>query len=294
MSAIGRNVCALAGIVSGSEVLADKLGKTEAMYAVERYLKRMERAVAGFKGRILESGDDRIRAEFESPEDAWLAACEMQLRVLDLPPVSGVKLEIRVGFHFSSTAGETQTEAAAELAGRLAGLARPGQILTTAATAAAVPAQLRQAAREMTGKDFAQADIEVLEVACQDAGNETARPPASANATGAAKTWLRLRHGAREIIVDEDMPAIALGRDSHSDIVIRDPRASRNHGRIERRRDGYVVIDQSTNGTYVAIEGEPEFVLRREDALLRRRGRLSFGHSGSELPGEVVEFEVLS
>jgi predicted component of type VI protein secretion system len=40
--------------------------------------------------------------------------------------------------------------------------------------------------------------------------------------------------------------------------------ASRMHARIERRRDKFVLVDQSSNGTYVRIDGEPEIQLRRE------------------------------
>ena len=47
--------------------------------------------------------------------------------------------------------------------------------------------------------------------------------------------------------------------------------------RIERRRDKFVLIDHSSNGTYVTVQGEPEIVLRREELTLRGRGQVSFG-----------------
>jgi hypothetical protein len=66
--------------------------------------------------------------------------------------------------------------------------------------------------------------------------------------------------------------------------------ASRVHGRIERRRDRFYYVDMSTNGTYVTNEGDEEIVLRRDQLMLRGRGRISFGHSAGDAEGEVVTF----
>jgi predicted component of type VI protein secretion system len=62
------------------------------------------------------------------------------------------------------------------------------------------------------------------------------------------------------------------------------------HARIERRRDKFVLIDQSSNGTYVRIDGEPEIQLRREEMILRGRGRVSFGHAHINEADEVLTF----
>ena len=68
-------------------------------------------------------------------------------------------------------------------------------------------------------------------------------------------------------------------------MVIGDRMASRQHARIERRRDKFVLIDHSTNGTYCTVHGENEIELRREEFTLRGRGRISFGHRLRRGPG---------
>ena len=73
--------------------------------------------------------------------------------------------------------------------------------------------------------------------------------------------------------------------------MILDRKASRLHARIERRRDKYVLIDHSTNGTFCVVQGEREVELRREELLLRGRGRIVFGHSADEPGSDVVEFD---
>ena len=83
---------------------------------------------------------------------------------------------------------------------------------------------------------------------------------------------------------------LTLGRDPQNDVVIGDRMASRMHARIERRRDKFVLVDQSSNGTYVKVEGEAEIHLRREELVLRGGGRVSFGHSRNDESGEVLLF----
>ena len=83
---------------------------------------------------------------------------------------------------------------------------------------------------------------------------------------------------------------MTLGRDQQNDVVIADKMASRLHARIERRRDKFVLVDQSSNGTYVKIDDEPEMQLRREEMILRGRGRVSFGHAHSSEGEEVLTF----
>ncbi|MDP2810282.1 MAG: FHA domain-containing protein [Rhodocyclaceae bacterium] len=220
-----RDLTVLLADVSGSSRIYEKLGDAEALRAIDRCLNRVERAAVAHKGRVVKAIGNEVMAVFASAEDAALAAGDMRQRIDDLPPISGVKLAIRIS--------------------------------------------IRQEAAPEEGNDRA---------------NAPAAPP---------DARLRLRHGGAEIILGPDRPTALLGRDNHCDIVILDSRASRNHGRIERRRDKYVLVDQSTNGTYVTPQGEPEFVLKREEAILRGRGRIAFGHSHREAGPEILEFDIL-
>jgi len=58
---------------------------------------------------------------------------------------------------------------------------------------------------------------------------------------------------------------------------------------IERRKDKFVLIDVSTNGTYVTIDGEKEEVLERSELTLRKRGWITLGQPRVHA-AEVVEF----
>ena len=55
-----------------------------------------------------------------------------------------------------------------------------------------------------------------------------------------------------------------------------------------------MLTDQSTNGTFVLFDGEPEIVLKREEVPLRGRGWICFGDSVTQSNFNIMEFEVLS
>ena len=72
-----------------------------------------------------------------------------------------------------------------------------------------------------------------------------------------------------------------LGRDPSADLVVNDPSVSRRHALIERRAEGFVVLDQrSANGTFVNNQ-------RVEQALLQGGQQLRVGAVSFEvrLPG---------
>lgn len=297
MTATPRNLCVLFADVSGSTRLYEKLGDTEALRAIGRCLERMERAVLSYKGRVIKTIGDEIMAVFDTAEAGMLAASDMQQRIDDLPLVSDTKMAIRVGFHYGPAIDENNDifGDTVNVAARMAGLAKASQIITTETCVDLLPELLRQSTRvidalAVKGKEN---DIRVHEVLWQENVELTMKSGSIAPAASSAAR-VRLRHGASEIVLSAERPAVSLGRDETCGIVIRDPSASRSHGKIERRRDKFVLVDISTNGTYVSFQGEPEFTLKREETILRGRGRIVFGHAWKSDADDMVEFVVES
>ena len=87
-------------------------------------------------------------------------------------------------------------------------------------------------------------------------------------------------------------PALHMGRGPENEFVIPDPLASRVHARIEYRRDRFVLIDQSLNGTYVQMQGGPETVLRRDEIVLDASGLIGLGKSTAAQQQLCVRFIV--
>ena len=284
--------------VSGSAKLHEKLGNTEALRAAERCMKRMERAVEAFNGRLLRQNGDELMAVFETAEEASMSAIEMQQRVADLPPISGVKLAIRVGFSFGPfDEAEPRTGDLVDTAAYLTGLAKPGQILTTTEVQTTLSPSLQLSIRDR-GKIAAKGtfpELQVLELLATDSSLAPidAGDSARASKTDAVQgTRLRLRYGDDVFVLDKRHTLVSMGRDADCDVVIHDRRASRHHVEIEWREGSrFVLSDMSTNGTYVTIKGQPEIHLRKEECVLHGTGVICFAASANTPQADRVEFE---
>lgn len=301
--------CILFADVAGSTALYEKLGDAEARRAVERALKRVRMAIEQFEGRVVKNNGDGVLGDFAMADAALAAACEMQQRVTDLPPVAGNRLAIRVGFHWGpviETDGDIFGDAV-NLAARMADLARPGQIIATCEALNHLSALARQGTRDMppmSVKGKAE-PVAIGEVVWRDDGDLTmvhslpgAEPAGDADAPAAVpdappRHELILRCEEALCQVDGDAPSRTMGRDPKCDLLVGDPMASRQHARVDLRGERFVLADVSTNGTWVTIEGEAEFALRREETTLHGRGRISFGHPEREsMP--VVHFAIVT
>jgi class 3 adenylate cyclase len=290
-----RKVCIVFADISGSTRLYEKLGDAEALRTVERCINRMERATQSQGGRVVKTIGDEVMAVFETVESGVEAAREMQRRIDELAPVGGFKLAIRIGLHCGMALVERNDVFGdtVNTASRIAGFAKAGQIVASVDCLAQLSPAVREATREIDDVAFkGKSDsLRVIEVLWQDAAELTMLSGSMAPVS-TTEVLLRLCHGERVLILGAAQPLATLGRDAGSDVVIRDPRASRSHARIERRRDKYVLADVSSNGTYVSFGDEPEIVVKREEAILRGRGRLTFGHPWTPETAETVEFSV--
>ena len=85
------------------------------------------------------------------------------------------------------------------------------------------------------------------------------------------------------------MGTVILGRGQKADMIINDSMASREHARVECRRGKFILIDQSTNGTYVQTTEGPAY-LRREELQIDGEGKITLGRELNEAT-EVVVFE---
>ncbi|MEO9135918.1 MAG: adenylate/guanylate cyclase domain-containing protein [Casimicrobiaceae bacterium] len=251
----------------------------------------MREACDGHAGRVIKTIGDEMTAVFPLADQAAQAAAAMQARISTEPFAGGQRIAIRVGFHFGpalETDGDVFGDSV-NVAARLANIAHSSQVITFSATASMLSPWLRARTRELatlTVKGKLR-DVSVCELLWQDLDDDLTTLSTRVTVPPAR---LCVRHGSREIVLGEWQATLALGRDAQNDIVIGDKMASRMHAHIERRRDRFVLIDHSSNGTFLTLEGEPEIPLRREEFVLRGRGRISFGHAHATAPGETVDF----
>jgi hypothetical protein len=85
------------------------------------------------------------------------------------------------------------------------------------------------------------------------------------------------------IDVHDRQKSVLMGRADDNDLVIKGNLISRIHAKVEMRRGKFVLVDQSTNGTFVQnLQGDETFV-RRDSAELDGEGTIGLGRA--EAPG---------
>lgn len=272
--------------VSDSTRLYEKLGDTAAFGQVKECLQLLTDATREAGGWVIKTIGDGAMCAFPTADAAAQAACEMQLRIARRPAARGkAKLTIRIGFHYGNVLREGRDVYGdtVNIASRMAALATAGHITMTNATAAKLPPHLKSRVRKLTGLQVKgkQQAIDVYEITWQEGGQETNVSGHKSSLAILADSHLRIDYRRKKYVLRE---LLTLGRDNSNDLVINDQMVSRNHARIEKRRDKFVLIDQSSNGTYVTITGRKEITLRREEFVLYGDGQIAFGNSPAERP----------
>jgi len=280
--------------ISGSTRLYEELGDSQALSRIDRCLRLLRDAAVEFGGRVVKTTGDGVMCSFEQAEPALHAARFMQVRLAEQAALGGPPLAIHIGCQYGpvlESEGDLYGDCV-NVAVRVVGLAKAGQVLATQEIVGRIGEGLRERVRlldhvALKGK---REPLMIYEFSWQDAEDLTTLGTRFEE----APTRLKLVFGSREMWFDAaGGNDLRLGRDAACDIVIVDRRVSRHHARIERRRGKFTLIDQSANGTYVAVNGEPEICLRREELVLRTSGRICIGHRTGDADAIVVEFYCL-
>jgi adenylate cyclase len=106
--------------------------------------------------------------------------------------------------------------------------------------------------------------------------------PADAESTwvgvpAACRQRLVLTWGAHEKQVTEGQPLLTVGRGERCGLVLKIDKVSRLHAVIKFTDLGFILTDQSSNGTYVVDEAGKIHAVRNDSHLLTGRGSISFG-----------------
>ncbi len=289
-----ENLTVLLVDVSDSTRLYESLGDEVAFREVRGCLDLFEKAVAANGGRVAKAVGDGLICLFDDTAKAVTAACDMQTSLRDRMADRPRRIGIRVGLHYGLVYldGDDVYGDTVKIATRMTQFAASGQIITTGDTVEQLAPRLRSVTRHLEAFPASgRADgMAVHEVLWQESDEYTQLPGRFEAALAAAGiTRMYLDRGRREIVVVSSM---TMGREAGNDILLKDKMASRIHARIERRKDKYVLIDLSSNGTFIAMDGGDPLKLRREAMIMYGSGVITFGHAAGEAGEETIRFRV--
>jgi len=286
--------------VSHSTQLYDLLGDIRAREIIAGCLDVMAKATAQHGGTVIKTIGDEVMCAFPTAQQAVLAAMAMQNRLAGREVDGGHVIAIRVGLH-AGTALVADNDVfgdAVNVAARMAGAAKAGQILTTGVTVAALDRAAQAPFRQidLTRVKGKQDEIAVYELVWRTEGVTTLqiarRAPWAQQKQTSARLVLTFGEQRRE--VSDASPALTLGRTDQSDLFVPQALVSRQHARLEFRGGRFILTDFSTNGTYIAPDGGAVAVVHRDSLPLSKSGVIGLGEAVAPGSPYALRYEELS
>jgi len=277
--------------VVGSTQLYEKLGDHAALDCINQCISRMADITTAFNGSVINTIGDEIMSRFVSADDAVHAACRIHEAFNEPIENHSVMLSLRIGIHF----GEIVRQAddvfgdVVNVASRVANIAIAKQIITTEELTNELSDELKSKTREfdhieVKGK---QEPIKLFEVLWENRDITMMRNTLSEHHPNQD---LHLVYKNLERIVHHHSISFAIGRNPGSDLIVEAELVSRVHARCVYRRGKFILVDQSTNGTFVKSNDGQEIYLRREEFPLVGHGVIGLGESTNVDNGQLIRY----
>ena len=269
--------------VVGSTQLYDKFGDTKASETVAHCLEVMKDATHQFDGTVIKTIGDEVMSTFPAADDAMSAAAVMQTRISadqdageDRIPVS-----IRIGCHFGPVVEEQNDifGAAVHTANRMTSQAKARQIVMSGTTVEQMSSDWAAQTRQI---DVATVrgrigEVALFELLWQPDEVTSMVPTLEWESRTQNATRLVLSFRNKTVEVTDLKKHVNMGRADDNDLVVKGNLISRIHARIEKRRGRFMLIDQSTNGTFLQSDTGEETFVRRDSTELVGEGIIGLG-----------------
>ena len=288
-------VAVLFADIARSTQLYEILGDKQAQIQISAWLKILSGVTAKHKGIVIKKIGDEVLCTFRSVEQAVAAGKDMH-KALDKMPVTDApevgSPNIYVGIHWGRVIieGRDIFGDVVNVAARLVALAKQRQILLSEDAMCMLPID-EQDRCTFVEKEVVKGKIEEIRYFeyIWEQLDLTMIVDKSMDKTNRLYT-LELKTKDNIILVDQTHPMATFGRQNHNDFILNNKRVSRSHARIEYRWGKFVLIDQSSNGTYVYDDKNKKRFINRGEAVLPPKGHLNFGEESSEDSKETVYF----
>ncbi len=292
------NQCAIMfADIAGSTRLYNQLGDDKAEFLISTRLAIMCNITTNNNGRVIKNIGDEIMCQFPSAEDAALAATEMHVKKVTSD--SSEPLTIRIGLHFGNTIEKNNDifGDAVNIAARMAAIAKENQSITTESFIHLLSSDAKSRTRLFDSARVKGIDeeIKIYQLLWEEGNVTTFATAQHIQQISKAKVSIVLKfNGEERFYTDSDIStAISIGRDDNCDMTVDATYASRSHANLEFRRGKFVLVDHSTNGTYVKLNHQDNIFIRREELPLIGEGYISLGEEYKKGNASNIYFSVM-
>jgi class 3 adenylate cyclase len=297
VSSTETEVAVLFADVVGSTRLYELLGDQRARELIQLCVELMREATMRNRGTVIKTIGDEILAIFPTVDDAVNAGGEMHQDIGARPEllIEGQHVAIRIGCHFGSVVLEHKDifGASVHTANRMTSQAKAGQIILSADTMRRCSPEWRAVSRrvDVTSLRGLNDEIELYEVLWQQE-DATSMLPSIAMGGMQGPRRVRVQHMGREIVLDDARKEITMGRAEENSVVQRGALISRIHAKIELVRGRFLLVDQSTNGTFVTSQEGKEAFVRRDSVTLVGKGMIGLGRLPEANAADTIRYQL--
>ncbi|GAB3093527.1 hypothetical protein GCM10027217_05860 [Pseudomaricurvus hydrocarbonicus] len=280
--------------VSGSSTLYKLLGNETAKAKIDATLEAMLTETEAHQGHLIKTIGDEIMVSFESAHQACLCAQRLQRQA----GIGNSQLPVRIGMSFGETLIENE-DVFGDIVNNAAWVtqvARAGQILLTERMYKSMPFEMQMECHEfdrvtLKGDEEKSIIYRLQWESFTQSHNATAVMTIDDITESNDVVCITLEYGNYQHCILPQQTPFVLGRDSNrANLRINHHLASREHCEVVFRRGKFVLVDHSTNGTYVSTQNQQEIYLRREEFPLLGEGKISIGQSIDKGDQQVVHF----
>lgn len=270
------------GFFDLAETAASSLSDDTGRLHLQRRLDAIAAAVCAAGGQVIKQIGDELMCAFPEPACAVVAAVDLQ-NVIEGWQHDNARVALRVGLHHGPVVEEDGDLFGdiVNIAARITSIATPGQIITTDEVVAALGEEARASVKpfdevRVKGSSRKRRIHRVLWAPRAETLGHTQMPALPRRPEAGTLT---LHHAEHEMRLSDGSEEVRLGRDARCELVVRSDMASRFHAVIDSRGGRFVLRDQSTNGTWVRMQGSPVVTLQREELPLLGEGIISLGEA---------------
>jgi adenylate cyclase len=286
--------------IAGSTRLYDTYGDFKAREMISDCLSLLKELAREKEGKVIKTIGDEVMCTFLTPNQAAEAARQMQEEISFEPTLVQANIHLRIGFHHGEVIcepGDVFGEAV-NVAARMVALAKSDQIVTNKDTLALMKRSLKRRARivdrtRVRGKDDVMEIHELIWGKPEQMTMSNSFIEDMIASLSSEKDFLQIRHLQNHILVDNERPILTMGRGVANHLIINDPLVSRMHARIELQRNRFMLIDQSTNGTFLQTLDENPLLLRRDAIQLEAEGLIGLGQKVDQGHPLAVRYRIL-
>lgn len=295
-----RPLTVLFADIAGSTRLYDTFGSGKARELIAECLSRLKRLIQANNGTVIKTIGDAVMATFLTPDDAAETARQMHEEIAFDSKMIQANIHLRIGFHHGDAICEPQDVFgdAANVGARMVELAKSDQIITNKETLALMNSDLKRMARivdrtRVRGMDDIMEIHELVWGQPEQMTMSSSFTEEMIASLTSKKDFLQIRYLQHRILVDHERPILTMGRGAANHLIVDDPLVSRMHARIELHRNRFMLIDQSTNGTFLKMGDDDPVFLRRDAIQLEGEGLISLGQKIGEDEQPAVRYKIL-